>query len=217
MKKSAEEFQLKKFGPEGEIYRKQNELLKPVLSKIDDAIQKAGSHPLVVNYSIVISNKSSDEIPSLIEKSKTPAQPFNKQSKLHNRYIFDNFIEGNGNQFAKAAASSVADGPGQTPFNPLLIYSNPGLGKTHLIQAIGNHIVKHHPNLKVIYVTSEKFMLDFIYSIQNVFVYSGYHYRNGLWWLVFARRDLFWPFEWFYMGIVSNVLSDRSRLLIKVR
>ena len=77
------------------------------------------------------------------------------------------FIEGKGNQFAKAAASSVADGPGQTPFNPLLVYSNPGLGKTHLIQAIGNHIVKHHPNLKVIYVTSEKFMLDFIYSIQN--------------------------------------------------
>ena len=71
---------------------------------IDEAIQKAGSHPLVVNYSIVISNKSSDEIPSLVEKTQVSSQPFNKQSKLHNRYIFDNFIEGNGNQFAKAAA-----------------------------------------------------------------------------------------------------------------
>ena len=76
---------------------------------IDEAIQKVGSYPLVVNYSIVISNKSSDDIPSLIEKPETkPAQPFNKHTKLHNRYIFDNFIEGNGNQFAKAAAISVS-------------------------------------------------------------------------------------------------------------
>ena len=73
---------------------------------------------------------------SLVEETQAPTQPFNKQSKLHNRYIFDNFIEGNGNQFAKAAAISVAENPGQTPFNPLLIYSSPGLGKTHLIQAV---------------------------------------------------------------------------------
>ena len=134
---------------------------------IDESIQKAGSHPLVVNYSIVISNKSSDDIPSLIEKPKIPTQPFNKQSKLHNRYIFDNFIEGNGNQFAKAAAISVAENPGQTPFNPLLIYSNPGLGKTHLIHAIGNKVMQTKPSLKVVYITSEQFMHYFIRSIQQ--------------------------------------------------
>jgi len=134
---------------------------------IDEAIQKAGSHPLVVNYSIVISNKSSDDIPSLIEKPKIPVQPFNKQSKLHNRYIFNNFIEGNGNQFAKAAAISVAENPGQTPFNPLLIYSNPGLGKTHLIQAIGNKVMQTKPSLRVVYITSEQFMHYFIRSIQQ--------------------------------------------------
>jgi chromosomal replication initiator protein len=76
-------------------------------------------------------------------------------------------FEGRGNQFAKAAASSVADSPGQTPFNPLLIYSTPGLGKTHLLQAIGNHILKSSKDTRVVYVTSEKFMLDFISSIQN--------------------------------------------------
>ena len=134
---------------------------------IDEAIQKVGSHPLVVNYSIVISNKSSDDIPSLIESAKPPAQPFNKQTKLHNRYIFDNFIEGNGNQFAKAAAISVAENPGQTPFNPLLIYSNPGLGKTHLVQAIGNKVIQTKSSLRVVYITSEQFMHYFIRSIQQ--------------------------------------------------
>ena len=129
---------------------------------IDEAIQKIGSHPLVVNYSIVISNKSSDDIPSLIEPPKIPAQPFNRESKLHNRYIFNNFIEGNGNQFAKAAAISVAENPGQTPFNPLLIYSSPGLGKTHLIQAIGNKVMQTNPSLRVVYITSEQFMHYFI-------------------------------------------------------
>ena len=71
------------------------------------------------------------------------------------------------NQFARAAAISVTDKPGQTLFNPLLIYSTPGLGKTHLLQAIGNHILQINAQTKVVYVTSEKFMLDFISSIQN--------------------------------------------------
>jgi len=135
---------------------------------IDEAIQKVGSHPLVVNYSIVISSKSSSDIPSLVDKEKTSfQQTFNKQSKLHNRYIFDNFIEGSGNQFAKAAAMAVSENPGQTPFNPLLIYSNPGLGKTHLIQAIGNKIIQTRPSMRVVYITSEQFMHYFIRSIQQ--------------------------------------------------
>lgn len=134
---------------------------------IDESIKKVGSHPLVVNYSIVISNKSADEIPSLVEQPKAVSQPFNKHTKLHNRYIFDNFIEGDGNQFAKAAAISVAENPGQTPFNPLLIYSNPGLGKTHLIQAIGNKVMQTKPSLRVVYITSEQFMHYFIRSIQQ--------------------------------------------------
>jgi len=123
---------------------------------------------LDVNYSVLINHDEDETADNKIKKidELIPAA-FHRASQLNNRYTFKNFIEGKGNQFAKAAASSVADGPGQTPFNPLLVYSNPGLGKTHLIQAIGNHILKHHPSLKVIYVTSEKFMLDFIHSIQN--------------------------------------------------
>ena len=133
---------------------------------IASAIKKCTGKKLSINYSIVINNddgldSGAKKIDELIPKA------FHRASQLNNRYIFKNFIEGKGNQFAKAAATSVADGPGQTPFNPLLIYSNPGLGKTHLIQAIGNHILKAHPSLKIMYITSEKFMLDFIHSIQN--------------------------------------------------
>ena len=133
---------------------------------IASAIKKCTGKKLSINYSIVINNEDgldsgAKKIDELIPKT------FHRASQLNNRYIFKNFIEGKGNQFAKAAATSVADGPGQTPFNPLLIYSNPGLGKTHLIQAIGNHILKAHPSLKIMYITSEKFMLDFIHSIQN--------------------------------------------------
>ena len=134
---------------------------------IDSAIKKSGSHPLVVNYSVVISDKSIDEIPALLNKNHPIPTTYKQQSKLNIRYIFDNFIEGKGNQFAKAAAYSVGETPGQTPFNPLLIYSNPGLGKTHLLQAIGNFCLSINSSYKVVYLPSEKFMHHFIRSIQN--------------------------------------------------
>ena len=143
------------------------EWLEQKYSKIiSDSIYKAFGQNLTVNYSVLV--KKDDDIEGNVEKiEKLIPRSFHRASQLNSRYTFTNFIEGKGNQFAKAAASSVADGPGQTPFNPLVIYSNPGLGKTHLIQAIGNHILKNQPKMRVIYVTSEKFMLDFIHSIQN--------------------------------------------------
>jgi chromosomal replication initiator protein len=143
------------------------EWLEQKYSKIiEEAIAKTFGQNLSVHYSVLV--KKDDDIKENVEKiEKLIPQTFHRASQLNSRYTFANFIEGKGNQFAKAAASSVADGPGQTPFNPLVIYSNPGLGKTHLIQAIGNHILKNQSEKRVIYVTSEKFMLDFIHSIQN--------------------------------------------------
>ena len=134
---------------------------------IDNALKENASHPLIVNYSVVISDKSIDEIPTLTAKEKPVPQGYQRKSQLNSRYIFENFIEGKSNQFAKAAALSVADTPGQTPYNPLLIYSSPGLGKTHLLQAIGNKLIRQNGNMRVVYLTSEKFMLDFIGSIQK--------------------------------------------------
>jgi len=133
---------------------------------LSSAIEKVFGTPLKINFSVLIKQEEDNTEKVNRVDSLIPRQ-FHRASQLNSRYTFSNFIEGKGNQFAKAAASSVADGPGQTPFNPLVIYSNPGLGKTHLIQAIGNHILKTQPKMKVIYATSEKFMLDFINSIQN--------------------------------------------------
>jgi chromosomal replication initiator protein len=89
------------------------------------------------------------------------------QSFLNPRYTFDNFIKGDSNQLARAAASAVSNNPGGTSFNPLVIYGGTGLGKTHLIQAIGNHALSHGKAKRVIYVSSEKFTVEFVDSIQS--------------------------------------------------
>lgn len=82
------------------------------------------------------------------------------ETNLNNQYTFENFIVGESNKFAKATALAVAEKPGFM-YNPLFIYGNSGLGKTHLMHAIGNYIIKHS-NKRVLYVTSEKFVSDFI-------------------------------------------------------
>jgi len=90
-----------------------------------------------------------------------------KPDNLIDRYTFDNFVEGANNQFARAAALAVAESPGTTTFNPLVIYGGVGLGKTHLIQAIANFSLYERKNVRVHYVESEKFTIEFINSIQN--------------------------------------------------
>ena len=134
---------------------------------IDEIIIEVGDHPKVVNYSVMISDKNINEIPKLDDKNVLAPVQYKKNKQLNERYTFNVFVEGKGNQFAKAAALSVAENPGQTPFNPLLIYSPPGLGKTHLLQSIGNQIITSKPNYKLIYITGERFMFDFINSIQK--------------------------------------------------
>lgn len=81
------------------------------------------------------------------------------------KYTFDSFVIGKSNQIAYAAARAVAENPGQK-FNPLVIYGGVGLGKTHLLHAIGNYVKANNPNLNVLYVTCEKFTNDYIYSLQ---------------------------------------------------
>ncbi len=89
------------------------------------------------------------------------------ETYLNSRYIFENFIKGEGNQLARAAAIAVGENPGETSFNPLFIYGGVGLGKTHLIHAIGNKILEKRPNKKVIYLSSDVFTVEFVESIQN--------------------------------------------------
>jgi chromosomal replication initiator protein len=86
---------------------------------------------------------------------------------FNRNFTFDSFVTGPGNEFAKSAAFAVAKAPGKTKFNPLLIYAGVGLGKTHLLHAIGNHITSVSKNYKIIYVSSEEFYLNFIDAIKN--------------------------------------------------
>jgi chromosomal replication initiator protein len=96
---------------------------------------------------------------------------------LNRRYTFENYIKGESNQFACAAALAVANNPGGTSFNPLVIYGGVGLGKTHLVHAIGNQILKADPTKRVLYSSSEKFTVDFVESIQRDTVgeFSNYY------------------------------------------
>lgn len=85
---------------------------------------------------------------------------------LQKRYTFDNFIVGSGNRFAHAASLAVAKSPGQA-YNPLFIYGAVGLGKTHLLQAIGNHVIDDNLNSKAYYTSCEKFLNEMVDAIQN--------------------------------------------------
>lgn len=91
----------------------------------------------------------------------------NYETFLNPRYTFENFIKGEGNQLARAAAYAIAENPGQTSFNPLFIYGGVGLGKTHLMHAIGNKILEKTPDKRVIYISSDAFTVEFVESIQS--------------------------------------------------
>ena len=101
-----------------------------------------------------------------------------RTSPINKAFTFDNFVAGSGSKFVYAAAKAVAENPGST-FNPLFIYGESGLGKTHLMHAIGNYISQHYPEKKVLYTTSENFLNDLIDSIaQKNGAKFRFHYRN---------------------------------------
>ncbi len=108
-------------------------------------------------------------------ESKTVPNPFvipglkklNIHPQLIDSYNFDNFIQGDCNRLARSAGLAVGQNPGKTSFNPLLLYSGNGLGKTHLAHAIGIEVKTHYPEKTVLYVTAEQFTNQFIDSIRN--------------------------------------------------
>lgn len=125
-------------------------------------------------------NLPTRKIPQAVVNSYRPEQNFIKSpfesktidrnflnSQLNSAYNFENYIEGDCNRLARSAGFAVANKPGTTSFNPLMVYGGVGLGKTHLVQAIGNHIKNSDPNKFVLYVSSEKFVNQFIESVRN--------------------------------------------------
>jgi len=116
--------------------------------------------------------QKSYQVPASIERQIDPPAPSpnvssQKKNPLIDSYTFDKFIVGDCNNLAYSASKAIADCPGGTAYNPFLIYGGVGLGKTHLMQAIGNHVRDCYPDKKVLYVSSERFTTDFVKAIQD--------------------------------------------------
>ncbi len=110
--------------------------------------------------------KTNDRTPLKVDFPESSHPLPYEQTFLNKRYTFNNFIKGESNQLARAAATAVANNPGGTSFNPLVLYGGTGLGKTHLMQAIGNYALENGKAKRVIYVSSEKFTIEFIDAIR---------------------------------------------------
>ncbi len=136
----------------------------PFTIKFPTSNRKATGNP-AVTMPIDLNRGSSKEIPNPfiipgLRKIKV-------NSQLNENYSFENFIEGDCNRLARSAGYAVANNPGKTAFNPLLLYSNVGLGKTHLAHAIGLEVKNNFPEKTVLYVTSEQFTNQYIDSVKN--------------------------------------------------
>ncbi|MFC3033226.1 chromosomal replication initiator protein DnaA [Pseudoalteromonas fenneropenaei] len=109
---------------------------------------------------------SNEVKPQEAREKVEPAPKSGFKTNIKENYTFDNFVEGKSNQLAKAAAVQVADNPGSA-FNPVFIYGGTGLGKTHLLHAVGNGILAKKQDAKIVYMHSERFVQDMVKALQN--------------------------------------------------
>lgn len=153
-----------------------NSLMKNFKTKIVNAASRV--YKPISSLEIILADIESESTPKKSEDSSKPqervyvdentvSEPAERTTfRFDSKYTFDSFIVGPSNQFAAAAAKAVAEEPGKK-INPLFIYGGSGLGKTHLLYAIGNHITDNFPKLNVVYVTTNKFTDDFVNSLQS--------------------------------------------------
>ena len=145
--------------------------------KYSKTIESILSSIMEKNIRLIIEAPEQAEEKQVIPEIKVAAEPikplFNvekeeeaAESNLNPKYVFENYVMGNSNRFAYAAAQAVANNPATT-YNPLFLYGGVGLGKTHLMHAIGNRIKKNDPTMKVLYISSENFTNEIINSIYN--------------------------------------------------
>lgn len=143
-----------------------NELTKKYLPLIEQSVEQVTGQRLPVTFKITsgLTSKEEPEELGLATFSAPATDPIS--FGLNPKYTMQNFVVGLSNNLAYAAAQAVIQNPG-TSYNPLFIYGGTGVGKTHLMQAIGNSLLQNNSRLKIIYCSSEKFMNDFVASIQT--------------------------------------------------
>jgi chromosomal replication initiator protein len=139
-----------------------------LLARIESRAERVAGGPLVVN--LVLQEKPA-EVEIVLPESvpvapAAPERPLREEHRLNPGFTFTNFVNGKANQIARAAAIQVAENPG-TAYNPLFIYGGTGLGKTHLLQAIGLDVLKRNPRAKVRYIHAEQFVADVVRAYQH--------------------------------------------------
>ncbi|THF73493.1 chromosomal replication initiator protein DnaA [Cohnella fermenti] len=144
---------------------------KLVSSALSDYLNRS------VEVKFAIEEARFTEAPAAFPPKQAPKSVVAEESVTHllnPKYTFDTFVIGVGNRFAHAASLAVAEAPAKA-YNPLFLYGGVGLGKTHLMHAIGHYILEHNPNMKVLYISSEKFTNEFINAIRDN---RGESFRN---------------------------------------
>lgn len=141
------------------------------LPLIKRTVAEIAGRPLELEYKVAPSSESMNHVVQHVSEPRPPSPASRSSlatvdSRLNERYTFDSFVVGKSNQFAHAASKAVAESPAKI-YNPLFIYGGVGLGKTHIMHAIGNEVKHHEKNKSVVYVSSEHFTNELIYSIQH--------------------------------------------------
>ncbi len=146
------------------------------LAQVEEKLAELAGHELTVKFSIQkkTPGKAGHEESAKGQKAEDAGTRKRQHPQLNKEYTFERFIIGESNSFAANAALAISRNPG-TGYNPCLIYGGVGLGKTHLVQAIGNSVYREFPDLKVAYVTVETFANEFILSIQKK---TGHQFKN---------------------------------------
>ena len=155
-------------GVKNSFYVKQ--LRSKFLDTISNAITKNGIEVKTIDFEVQTSAKPKirprEITTTLFKNTRTIKKASELNNGLNDKYLLDNFVNGSNNDLAVSAAKSIIDAPG-TRYNPFFLYGGPGLGKTHLVQAIGNELLRRNPDFKILYTPISHFYSDFIDAIQN--------------------------------------------------
>ena len=136
---------------------------KPTPSNVDTSTGRSGRSVTVVEHSIP--EPQQKDIKESKAREVDMGGTIKHKTNLNPAFTFTSFVEGKSNQLARAAATQVAENPGQA-YNPLFLYGGVGLGKTHLMHAVGNFMMAQNPNAKVVYLHSERFVADMVKALQ---------------------------------------------------